>query len=296
LTEPAHIDPARLAALLDGRLSDADAAAVRAQLAAADDDTLAAYADAIAVSDELGEPGAVAPGVGTPVVPIRSARRRRRWMTPTIAVAASVAAIIVLTVRSSQRGTGIYEPFALVAALPATVALPTSHPWSVTRGSVMNISDRARAARVGVLLTDLELGAVRRDSARPEAMELATLVRNAPGSAPLVAALREYAAPRSSSLSARDRRALEAQAIRLVNVPFASAGAYLEAARLATAAGDRTFIERFPLASLSSLDSTQLDPAALAALRAAVAATHPPAPDLRTVHAAIENLLRLLAR
>lgn len=123
MTDNQRIDPERLAALLDGRLGDADAAVVRAQLADADDDTLSAYADAVAVSAELGE--AATPGV----VSIESARKARRWRTPAFAAAAAAAAVAVFMFRPSV-ATDVSRPALYAAALPAGATSAGSPVWA----------------------------------------------------------------------------------------------------------------------------------------------------------------------
>ena len=297
LTDSQHLDPARLAALIDGQLSDVEAASVRAQLAIADDDALSAFADAIAISGALAEGSAPLRGGRGIVVPILSARKRRRWIMPSLATAAAAAAITFIAVRSGQSPSDVYRPFVLAAALPGTVGLQDAPVWGVTRGSADGVSARARAVRVGALLTDLEFSALRGDNVGPHASALATLLEDVPGSTSSIIALRQYAAARGSGRSAHDRRVLGQGAMHWVDVSLANAGAYLEAARLATASGDTSFIDRFPASDVTSLARGELlDSGSRAALRRLVGVMETRPRDVTAIHAAVEALLRLLTQ
>src|SRR3569833_2178062 len=93
VSKPSRIDPERLAALMEGKLSASEAAAVRAELAASDPELLAAFADAGAVASEL--------GIINDAPAIRPASRRRSiygWSAlGALAAAALVFAVVRLT-------------------------------------------------------------------------------------------------------------------------------------------------------------------------------------------------------
>jgi hypothetical protein len=231
------IDPERLAALLDGRLSDAEAASVRAQLADVDDDTLSAFADASAIASEL--------GASETVVPIN--RRRRRWSIAVVgALAAAVLLAVVLVPRKDDSASSSeYAIAGFVSALPSNVALGDAPPWSVTRGGSV-VSPRARAARLGVLLVHLGIAQSKGTPDTAAAGRIAQLVGELPTGAPVMLELQDYA--NGSAMLTGDRLGqLGLEVLSMVDVTIADAGAYLEAARIASAAGDVGFFSKHPL-------------------------------------------------
>ena len=272
LTTPTNIDPERLAALLDGRLNDTEATAVRAQLASADEDTLAAYADAVAVFAEMNP---------SPVVSIESARRRR-WFIPAMAAAAAAAAIAGVALRPSA-----YEPAMYASAVPLLSHSSAEPMWSVTRGGVDGVSDRARSIRIGALLTDLQVDAIHGDPAKTHASALATLIEGRLGNGARAAALREFVNSSSTTLTADQAKSLGQQAVGATDRSLMRVGAYLEAARIASASGDVGFFDRSSMTVLSSLgaDAQRVSSLIEATPRDAIA-----------IHAAVETLLRQLAQ
>jgi len=148
VSESQRIDPERLAALIDGRLSESEAAVLRRQLAASDDATLAAFADAVVVSRELDPASGVQP---SDVIPIRAGQSARRWTILSTAAAAVIVAAIVLRFRTGD----VYEPRQFARALPPTVSTTEGSVWGETRGLRTELSDRVLSARIGALLTDL---------------------------------------------------------------------------------------------------------------------------------------------
>ena len=295
MTDPHRIDPERLAALLDGRLSDAEAAEVRRQLAAADDDTLSAYADAAAVAGELaGESVGESTGKSD-VVPIRSApSARRRWLIP--AAAAAAAAIAAIIVWRPARPSNEYPPSSFAEAVPTGARAPDDPVWGRTRGAGDGIQDRARAARIGALLTDLDVDALRGDSTQQHAEALVRLIQGTLGGASVAAQL----SPDSlAHLSRQTIERVRGQATALIGDSAAvAAGAYLEAARIATGAGDVTFFDKRPPTPVSALmrDQTSLDPSAKDALVVfdSLAQTRPR--DAARLSEAVQRLLRALTQ
>jgi hypothetical protein len=286
LTPPQQIDPERLAALLDGRLSPAEADAVRKQLATADDDTLAAYADAIAVSAELADTSDR--GV---VIPIEKARRKRQWATA--AVAAAAAVITIFLYGPARRAPG-YPPAQYASAISSSANL-REPVWSVTRGATGGTVEPARSVRVGALLTDLELDAKRGDTSKVHARELAALLGNE-GSGPVRLSLQGMA-EQKSAITAQQVHLIGRQVLNLVDRPRANAGAYLEAARIAALSEDNKFFDQVlpgPLFALKS-DST-LDASTKDALRTLEAELSKRPRDTRALGSQLTALLQKLAQ
>jgi hypothetical protein len=293
VTDSQRIDPERLAALLDGRLSDADAVALRQQLAAADDDMLSAYADAVVVARELdaANPGSVELAAKT-TIPIDTARRRRshrRWIVGAAAAAAAVATVIIW--RPTRLADG-YAPAQFAAAIPAGARGLEESAWSSTRGGD-GLSARARAARVGALLIDLELDVARGYSTRDHLLAVVALLAASPGGSPVAASLRAIAADSVVRLTGPRLNELGRQAIAVVEPSPAIAGAYLEAARVAAAAGDTAFFSRYAPSVLSKLDVTPITDADIRALESLVAAQPR---DPIELSAAATRLLRSIAQ
>lgn len=271
---------------------------MRAQLALADDDTLSAYADAVAISEELGigaEPGAA---TDRTIVSIDSARQARRWRTPAVAAAAAAAAVAILVFRTG-RTPEAYSPREFASAVSVGARAMDGPVWSATRGGTDGLSDQARAARVGALLTDLELDGIRGDTARirADASALATLLANAASGGFVATPFRELASAPAIVYSAQRVREIGRQAISVVDGPFADAGAYLEAARVAAAAHDISFFDRVPDSALSKLDGDQrLDTSTKSALATIRALTGTRSRDATAIHLAVDTLLRALTR
>lgn len=297
MTHSPHIDPERIAALLDGRLSVAEASALRAQLAVADDDTLGAFADAAAIVVEEAT-------TSTPrrdergIVPIASARSRRRWIVPGVASAAAAAVIVAIALRTDAPPTAdAYAPWMYAASLPASAVLPASPAWGTSRGSGDAVALDKRAVRVGVLLTDLELETRMGRSSATTALALATLLDGIPGTTASVTALRELAATKGSPLPAKERQAVGRDILGAFDAKLTSAGAYLEAAGIAARSGDDAFFDRIPPVPLAGLAADpRLDPTSRAAARRAMTALSAHPRNHAEARAAVEELLRLLAR
>lgn len=284
LKTPQQIDPERLAALIDGRLSPSEAAAVRAQLASVDESVQSAFADAVALSrDSQAE--------GNP--PLQLARRRRwRRALPAIPMLAAAAAVFFFVKRSAPE-TEAYQPGMLAAALPASVSAPATLPWTATRGHDSETADRAIAVRIGVLLVDLELAALRGDTNMTAAFGMAALLQPLPGATAIANEFRQYAGAAGSGTDALQRRRMGLEATRVSDSTLVALGAYIEAARLAAASGDSSFFmgARNPLPEVGTSvdDSTQ---AQLTRLRAATSALPVP---MNEVAALLNQLLHSLA-
>ena len=290
MTIPPQIDPERLAALLDGRLNEADAAAPRAQLAACDDDTLAAYADAVAIVAES--------DVGNGVVPIRSAPSRRRilpWIT-------AAAAIFIGVVLIRPNGTGTGDPIdraqGYARLISSASQLPTTPVWGVTRGTTLTLNTQRRSARLGALLTDVEVALDRKDPLYRTYLEsIAAITGDVPGSAGATARLRAAASTRTL-IDAATVRALVREGLQGEDAGIVSGAAWIEAARLASSAGDTTFLRRNPAPEALGLieQSAQLDSTQRAALVRTRNLAQSSSPHMSELQAQLTELLRALTR
>jgi hypothetical protein len=249
----------RMAALLDGRLTAEEQAALLAEIGASDDD-LETLVDAAAVTRELEDedraeelrPPAVA---GVPadaetetegVVPITAAPSRRKarpfWADRRVLAA---AAVMVLAV-----GSGLWlardRPAATPAdALPAGMRLPPGwkHSFSIRRGSGDDaLARRTTAFRFGALETDLQIAAQSNDAAaaRKTAGEIRELLIQ-PGGAALMADDYERMAASPTGPSVARVREVATQTRLALDARLAAFGAWVEGARLAAAARNEAF-------------------------------------------------------
>jgi hypothetical protein len=277
------VDAERLAALLDGRLSSADAAAVRQALSAADDDALAAYADAIAIAQELS-------AESTAVVPLR----RRRWMIPAVAAAAIVVLIPILW-QLRARQSAVHGPAQYAALVPAGVALPATDIWGATRGASV-ASGQAIAVRAGALVVDLGVALQRGAATTAIVSALADDLSPVSGATAVVANLRAIAA--HGGAAAFSYEPLAASILTSVDSELGTAGAWLEAVRLTHAAGVTMLTERAPAAAVLAplarrTDLSEQQRASIELLLALTGKTSRQSPE---IHDAAESLLRRLGR
>jgi hypothetical protein len=156
------LDAEVVAALLDGRLSAGDRAAVLA-LVAADPVWRELLPDAAAVAEEVGHERAVAPSGsvarGTPppahapgVLPFR-----RRRMAFAALAAAAVVAVVLLRREAGNPPTSVTQDPSTVIALGPGVRVTDSMRdgrWSVMRSGGLSVSSQARSVRLGVLAVD----------------------------------------------------------------------------------------------------------------------------------------------
>ncbi|HEX8317864.1 hypothetical protein [Longimicrobium sp.] len=253
----------RLAALLDARL-DADAHADVLAHLATDDEALAAYAEAAAVTRALEEEDAAAG-----VTPLRPAARRaspfsgpRRWG----AVAAVVAAVALAPLAwNLMQPPGLQEPGALAERLASTgTVLPAGwdpSPWGSTRSASDPMTLRARAIRIGARLVELELALRGQDPAAARtAAQVAILLGELPGSGFAVSIFRDIQA-RAGAPWAELEPLMEqgSEAAAMAGDDDVRLGAWLQAARIAAARKDAEFFRTRAIeAALDRLDS---DPA-----------------------------------
>src|SRR3954464_14419179 len=156
VSKPSRIDPERLAALMEGKLSASDAAQVRAELAASDPELVAGFADAAAVATEL--------GMVSDTATISSARSMRSvygWSAVGVLAAAAIAFAVV---RMGKPGDESFNANRLIGSLPTAVGAPAADPWSAVRGGGDDLAAPVRAARLGVAMVDFELAIRARDT------------------------------------------------------------------------------------------------------------------------------------
>jgi hypothetical protein len=295
MSDSPNIDAEKLAALIDGRLSDVEAAALRRQIATADNELLAVLADAAALSSDAD----VAESPGSPVkASPGAAEARSRWRSRMVSgfvlAAAAIIAAVVLRARSSGDE---YFAASYADAVPSTAQLPGIPEWSETRGTADGLSVDARAVRIGVLFTDLELGAIRGDTAKAHAIALSALLSVTPDGRVLASTLSNFIDSATATMSRRQLRDIGIEVFRGKEREFKNAGAYLEAARLAARAGDSTFFVRVSRSALEKLrGDRRLTGASNAALARfdSTAAVRPI--DLAAVLVDVRDLLGLLAR
>lgn len=313
----AGADPERLAALLDGRLEDAERDRLLARLAA-DGDDLALYAEAAAIQRALEEedaavlapasaPPHTAPPPADPAPEPGVVRLRRpiRGVDRRLALLAAVLAgvtLLPLAWRASRPGA-VSSPAQAVAMLESRDGgLPAGsdeRPWVRTRGGGDPLAGRSRAARVGALAVDLEL-ALRAGDVE-EGKRLAGEIHVALEDAPAVAGTGFASLAGSPStdrgeLLAELESAME-RATGFVDADFVAIGGWAEAARLAVLRGDAAFFRsRRTEGTLARAQSLLAgDDAAASALRAIAAARASDPPDWPALREAVDTLLYAIA-
>jgi hypothetical protein len=243
VSKHSEIDTERLAALMDGKLSASEAAAVRAQLAGADPETIAAYADAVAIANEL---GLTAPTAAEPRG-ARSACARRSftgWAVLGLAAAAVLAFIFVSGPRADAASAA-----RLVASLPTTVTVPTTEAWPARRGANDDMPARVRAARLGASFVDFELAVRTTDTAavRRSASSIVSLAEGLPGTAGITAQYRDIASGHGVALphpGDPDRQKVNSAVARIAGQTYVNAGAAAEVVRAVASTGDSAAVAR----------------------------------------------------
>ncbi len=255
MTPPPTPDAEQLAALIDGRLNATQAQAVREQLALADQDSIDALVDSIAIAGELRANGA---GDSIVHLPDRVAARRTRstWIWGGMAAAAA-AAFVFVSVKSNSR-TSAQDPLSgYVASLGAASNTGGDTPWSEMRGGSGALTDRARAARIGVLLAQLELGRTRQDDVVTTERALAALIRDLPGQS-RAADILSPAAPRTQQARDDEMKFATQSALVSVDSALSRSAAYVEFARLAAQNKQLVFFDRFGARDLDALRAHKL--------------------------------------
>lgn len=267
-----HMDPNRIAALIEGRLSKPEREHLVASIGDAD-------AAAGILSDAI-----AALGEAEVVHPVRSAPRRSWHPGVWLALAAGIAGILLFPlaqVRIRGASAGGLGRYAMMITERGT-RIPADwndSPWDATRGA-KELSAEARAFRIGVRVTDLGVAVRTGDSSAARwASETASLIDPIPGAGPVAAMYSEIAAksarpgPSSAALVDSVARATaelpDAELVRL--------GAWVEAARLAAAARDaRFFASGESRALLREAVRSHAAPAARGAIEQLVRSTSEP--------------------
>jgi len=244
-----HIDPERLAALIDGKLSGAERDEVIEQLARSDE-AYEVFVDAAGIVRELGTEDQRTQIETRDIVPFRPpVAWWRRGSTRFLALAAGLVGIAAVswTVmrRSTQANAASAWPVALlsddVAGLPAAW---NDVAWSQTRASTEVLTADSRAARIGARLVDLDLSLRKPDQrAATFAEEIASLLDAIPGGAPSAAAYRSIAqrASQGSAPAPEEWADLRASAALVAGETSARLGAWTETARIAALTHDAAF-------------------------------------------------------
>jgi hypothetical protein len=241
------VDIERLAAMLEGTVSDEERRALMAKLGTSDS-AVSAFADAALIhAAETNN-----------VRPISMWARNQTW----IGLAASVALVVgigsVLMRGESDNLTRIDQ---LVRMGSLTASLNPYDLWDATRGA--NIPDRAiaRGIRFGALLFDLHARVLNSDStATDAALRLGSFLSEIPGAGSIASEFRRLGEA-SVSLPALARPTANAE--QLLGADPIRAGAWLQAARHAAQRRDADFFKAQDIrAALDYLGSVAVDPTA----------------------------------
>jgi hypothetical protein len=243
------IDPERLAALIDGKLTGAERDEVIAQLARSDEayDVFVDAADVVRELEDEDQPARTDP---SNVVPFRPALPWwRRGSTRLLALAAGLVGIAALSWTlmprlASRNGNGDW-PVALLS--DGASGLPqswTDVAWPRTRASTEVLTDHSRAVRIGARLVDLEL-ALRKPDQRAAgfAEEIASLMDGIPVGAASATWYRSIAqgARQGSAPPANELSTMRASTESVAGPRPARLGAWAETARIAAMRRDASF-------------------------------------------------------
>lgn len=278
------LDPELIAALIDGRLGAAERAALLAEVDASDEafDLLVGAAAAVRSLDV---------SAGAPAASARSSagRRWRSGAKPWLALAAGIAGIALAPWGWARLRGDDTDPGRFAASLQPSelriAEVTRSRPWSATRGAGSSLATPARAARIGALVTDVDLTIRARPSVARESNALTTqllgeligLLEQTPGGGAGAAAyrnVREHATdPNVGTLTAAARAAAVGIDPLMVDL-----GAWAEAALYATATGDTAFFTSRSTGRLidRAAGSSRLSETARAAVAAVQTDMRPP--------------------
>ena len=236
-----RIDSETLAALLDGKLEAAERDRVL-RILADHPEEYEVFADAVGALRAM--ESALTAGSALPrVIPIEGARRSRRWLLG----GAAIAAAALVGVAVSRLGKSkIFSPIAVAAgidlgvgsgdgSLASKLGDSWDQPgWSVTRGSGQELIESARAFRMGVRATDVEMAIKAKDASAlklvgAELVELASGVEAGGPAAALYQRVLDEGVPASD-----DDRRQAADAIRGLTgeSPWFDLGVWAEGQRL----------------------------------------------------------------
>lgn len=236
------VDPERLAALIEGRLTAEQRTALLGELDASPE-ALEAYADAVYAVRELEGDGKVL-DVQTSL-PRRSARSAWTRYVPTIAVAAAILIAVALPL-ARRAGVARLDESAVIAGALGPVSESSNPwprvPWSEQRGPSDALSPRARAVRIGARIVDLDLLARAGDtSASSAALQVAALLDGVPAGGVAAAAYRALGEQDTGSAQRAALGTAASLAEQVAGEAEVRAGAWLEAARVAALQQDTAF-------------------------------------------------------
>jgi len=239
-------DAEQIAALLDGRLTREQRAALMARLAESE-----------GLTETLGEAAGLLreleAGQQSPVVPARSwwgSHQRTFLIAAGILFVAIVPAVRMMTVRmmgpSATAGTADLPRPGTISSLPVGLG-SVAWPAPRMRGGASTLTAGARAARAGALFTDLELQVAAADSAAAHTAErLIALLPDTPMSGLVIGVLRDAGTDTPLPSGERATRVARARVAtgRLVGEERMMAGALIESARIAAFQRDSSFFRQ----------------------------------------------------
>ena len=293
MSEP-RIDPERLAALLDGRLTADERAALLERMAESRE-TMELLGDAAAIAHELAPTD--------PAKPVNVVPGPARWRQPSwrVAAAAAVVAAIAIPLWMQSRASAVDGNEAL-ALLSVPIVQPTTgvlDPWRASRGDDATVTPRGRAVRVGARTIDLEVSQQAADRVSDSAFlnDISAVLVRVPASAPVVASVRMILA--DSSPGDRATRMVEVRNTlgSLLGREWVATGAFIEAARVAARLEDSAFFANSRSRSLMERVSrnVELDSAARQAATRALAIGWNTTPvDWAALQRELTMLLRVL--
>jgi hypothetical protein len=220
-----EIDIERLAAMLEGNVSEAERRQLLAKLAASDS-AVTAFADAAAI--HASETADNRP------LPFRLRNQTR------IALVASITLVVAIGGVLTRRGDGGLPSVEQIARSgPTNEVLDPLELWDTKRGANMPTGSTARGIRLGALLLDLHVRAFSSDStAADAAFRIAAYLSEIPGAGSVATEFRRVGV---SSISAAALVAPSGNAEQLLGEQIVRAGAWLQAARLAALRRDTDF-------------------------------------------------------
>ena len=298
--DPVRIDPERLAALIDGRLSKPERDALLAEL----DQSPAAmevFADAVGALPPQDSANS-APHVSSTGAPADRLLSRRAWQSGlVIALAAVLAIAIVPLVGQSMKpeeGLPLTQILAARAPLPATGAMLLVSPWTEVRGIGDILPASGRAVRLGARIVAFDVLVRMRDTtAGRVSREIARLLDEFPGGSIAAAEFRSMAGAPIDSITGAQRERSAELAEQAAGPSHVRAGAWLQVALVAAAVQDSAFFRSAAThKEFAAMQSLALDNSRATGALARLAGWTSPAPlDWSAIEPALTEALRVLA-
>ena len=239
-------DPETLAAFLDGKLAGEERDRVL-RLLAESDQWYEVMVDASQVSAELARsaPTGLDKRPWIRRLPSRLANRGARGRQAVFGgalIAAGLATVAILSERSGGVD-GIGDPSQLV--INERLRDGSAAEWGAARGNDAALGARARAFRVGVQFTDLELADRMRDSANVQSLSasIADLTKVVPTGGATASRMRYLGRNGSLPASGNERQDVASELRSLVGAPWFDLGAWSETARRAAHARQLEYFE-----------------------------------------------------